>query len=190
MQSQKAGNEPEQTESAVEDDVHSLGETFSFTRLIYTLQSEPVKESEAVAEDAQELSKWLSVVEDQLDDVSELTSIPSLQGLLERMESQAGRVVANELSAALTDGECHQLDELGRERLRRLCNDFHAQWRKMSPDQELARLHSRIQALETNNCFAPDASHVDSEFQKDGYYYYYYYYRCLIKNDHLYSVVA
>ena len=60
-------------------------------------------ESEAVAEDAQELSKWLSVVEDQLDDVGELTSTPSLQGLLERMESQAGRVVANELSAALTD---------------------------------------------------------------------------------------
>ena len=75
-------------------------------------------ESEDVPENAQELSKWLSVVEDQLEDVSELTSIPSLQGLLERMESQAGRVVANELSAALTDGECHQLDELGRERLR------------------------------------------------------------------------
>ena len=28
MQSQKAGNEPEQTESAVEDDVHNLGETY------------------------------------------------------------------------------------------------------------------------------------------------------------------
>ena len=42
MQSQKAGNEPEQTESAVEDDVHYLGETFSSTRLIYALQSESV----------------------------------------------------------------------------------------------------------------------------------------------------
>ena len=35
MQSQKAGNEPEQTESAVEDDVHNLVESFSFPRLIY-----------------------------------------------------------------------------------------------------------------------------------------------------------
>ena len=127
-------------------------------------------ESDVVAEGAQELSTWLSVVENQLDDVSELTSIPSLQGLLERMESQAGRVVANELSAALADGECNELDELGRERLRRLCVDFHAQCRKMSPDQELARLHSRIQALETNNCFAPDASHADGEIPNDDHH--------------------
>jgi hypothetical protein len=42
MQSQKAGNEQEQTESAVEDDVHNLGESFSFTRLIYASQSEAV----------------------------------------------------------------------------------------------------------------------------------------------------
>jgi hypothetical protein len=50
MQSQKAGNEQGQTESAVEDDVHNLGESFSFTRLIYASQSEAVWESEAVAE--------------------------------------------------------------------------------------------------------------------------------------------
>jgi len=42
MQSQKAGNEQGQTESAVEDDVHNLGESFSFTRLIYASQSEAV----------------------------------------------------------------------------------------------------------------------------------------------------
>ena len=39
MQSQKAGNEQGQAESAVEDDVHNLGESFSFTRLIYASQS-------------------------------------------------------------------------------------------------------------------------------------------------------
>ena len=50
MQSQKAGNEQEQTESAVEHDVHNLGESFSFTRLIYASQSEAVQGSEAVAE--------------------------------------------------------------------------------------------------------------------------------------------
>ena len=48
MQSHKAGNEQEQTESAVEDDVHNLGESFSFTRLIYDFKSEA--ESQAVAE--------------------------------------------------------------------------------------------------------------------------------------------
>ena len=42
MQSQKAGNEQEQTESAVENDVHNLGESFSFTRLIYASHSEAV----------------------------------------------------------------------------------------------------------------------------------------------------
>ena len=42
MQSQKAGNEQEQTESAVEDDVHNLGESFPFTRLSYASQSDAV----------------------------------------------------------------------------------------------------------------------------------------------------
>ena len=115
-------------------------------------------EQDAAAEDAQEMTKWLSIVEDQLDDVSELTSLPSLQGprdidppalldrgrgrgfaaacprpwrtevyvhrcraraqgLLERMESQAGRVVATELSTILGEGGCQRLDEVGRERL-------------------------------------------------------------------------
>ena len=71
------------------------------------------------------------MVEDQLDDVSELTSVPSSQGQLERMESQAGRVVANELSTAMGDAEYHQLDDLGRQRLRQLCVGFHAECRKM-----------------------------------------------------------
>ena len=52
MQSQKAGKRAraKASESAVEDDVHNLGENFSFIRLINALQSEAVKESEAVAE--------------------------------------------------------------------------------------------------------------------------------------------
>ena len=47
-----------------------------------------------------------------------MTSLPALQGLLERMESQAGRVVARELAAALDDSEDIPIDEVGRERLR------------------------------------------------------------------------
>eukprot|EP00959_Pyramimonas_sp_CCMP1952_P008280 173067-Pyramimonas_sp.AAC.1 len=84
----------------------------------------------AAAGDAQELTKWLSVLEDHMDDVSEITSLPALQGMLERMESQAGRVVANELMSRLENerGEdgALQLDEIGRHRLRDLCKEFHA----------------------------------------------------------------
>ena len=117
-------------------------------------------EMSAAAEDAQELTKWLSVLEDNMDDVSELTSLPALQGMLERMESQAGRVVANELMSRLEDqgGEDRtlQLDEIGRHRLRDLCQEFHARCRKNSPGEDMAKLHWRVQALETNNCQAEE----------------------------------
>ncbi|CAK0863360.1 unnamed protein product [Prorocentrum cordatum] len=114
----------------------------------------------AAAEDAQELTKWLSVLEDHMDDVSELTSLPALQGMLERLESQAGRVVANELMSRLEDqgggDRALQLDEIGRHRLRDLCQEFHARCRKMSPGEDMAKLHWRVQALETNNCQAEE----------------------------------
>ena len=48
----------------------------------------------AAAEDANEIVQWMSLLEDSQDEVAELTSLPALQGLLERMESQAGRVVS------------------------------------------------------------------------------------------------
>ena len=79
------------TTSGLDDNTQAVGPASSTTGAQL--------EQEAAEEDAQELTKWLSVVEEQMDDVSELTSLPSLQGLAERMESQAGRVVANELSA-------------------------------------------------------------------------------------------
>ena len=82
----------------------------------------------AGAEDAAELVRWLSLVEEQQDDVAELTSLPALQGLLERMESQAGRVVANEIKAFVEDsdggGGYGALDNLGRTKLRKLCKRF------------------------------------------------------------------
>ncbi|CAK0841403.1 unnamed protein product, partial [Prorocentrum cordatum] len=119
-------------------------------------------EMSAAAEDAQELTKWLSVLEDHMDDVSELTSLPALQGMLERMESQAGRVVANELMSRLEDqggdDRALQLDEIGRCRLRDLCQEFHARCRKISPGEDMAKLHWRVQALETNNCQAEEGA--------------------------------
>ena len=57
------------------------------------------QELESAEKDAAELDKWLSVLEDDHDEVSEISSLPALQGMLERMESMAGRIVANELMA-------------------------------------------------------------------------------------------
>ena len=79
---------------------------------------------EAMARDVAMLTDWLSIVDDQLDDVAEVTSIPALQGLLERMESQAGRVVANELSSIIEGASNARLDAVGRCRLNRLCQAF------------------------------------------------------------------
>ena len=116
-------------------------------------------EREAAADDAQELTKWVSVLEDQLEDVSELTSLPALQGMLERMESQAGRVIANEMMSQIEDGnDVLQLDEIGRERLRNLCREFHKCCRKTSPGEDIFKLHQRVQALATNNCHVEDTS--------------------------------
>ncbi|CAK0911448.1 unnamed protein product, partial [Prorocentrum cordatum] len=119
-------------------------------------------EMSAAAEDAQELTKWLSVLEDHMGDVSELTSLPALQGILERMESQAGRAVADELMSRLEDqgGEDRalQLGEIGRHRLRDLCQEFHARCREISPGEDMAKLRWRVQALETNNCQAEEGA--------------------------------
>ena len=59
------------------------------------------------------------------------------------------------------------MDDIGRQRLRDLCQNFHAQCRKLSPDEELARLHQRVQALETNSCFSKQLG-ADDETQLAG----------------------
>ncbi|CAK0847613.1 unnamed protein product, partial [Prorocentrum cordatum] len=119
-------------------------------------------EMSAAAEDAQELTKWLSVLEDHMDDVSELTSLPALQGVLERMESQAGRVVAYELMSRLEEqgGEDRALplDQIGRHRLWDLCQEFHARCRKISPGEDMAKLRWGVRALGTNNCQAEEGA--------------------------------
>ena len=86
-------------------------------------------------------------LEDAQDEVAELTSLPALQGLLERMESQAGRVVANELMAAAEEGGYCAMDDMGRNKLRRLCEDFHKTCARVSPEDDVAALYWRVQAL-------------------------------------------
>ena len=72
----------------------------------------------------------------------EMSKIPALQGLLERLESQAGRVVANELHARTESEEDGVQDEVGRQRLQLLCKDFHQHCTQLSREEELlAFLH-------------------------------------------------
>ena len=105
------------------------------------------QEQEAIEEDDVELTKWLSIAEEQLDEVAEMTSLPALQGLLERMESQAGRVVANELATIIEGAANARIDEVGRCKLRKLCEEFHSFCRKWSPEDELSCLLERVKAI-------------------------------------------
>ena len=66
----------------------------------------------AAAADAAELVKWLSVIDEDTADAAELSTLPSLQRLLERMETQAGRVVANETYSVVEKGGFSALDEV------------------------------------------------------------------------------
>ena len=123
-------------------------------------------EIDATVEDAQELCNWMSVVEESLDDVSELTSIPAAQGMIERMTTQAGRVVANELMTRL-EGKAGEdgkllLDDIGRQSLQKLCQEFHGLCRKLSHGEDVAKLHWRIQALLENDCLAKPPDEDDA----------------------------
>ena len=84
------------------------------------------QEAEAAeGQDAEELMRWMSLLDEQQTEMSELTSLPALQGLYERMESQAGRVLANELYSVAEEGGYGALDDIGRNKLRSLCQEFH-----------------------------------------------------------------
>ena len=115
-------------------------------------------EQEAEARDAEEVVKWMSVVDEDDADIAEMTTVPSLQRLLERMESQAGRVAANELLAVSSDGGSGAADELGRNRLAKISREFHAVCQKFSPEDEARELLWRVQALATNSLRPADVA--------------------------------
>jgi hypothetical protein len=75
------------------------------------------------------------VLEDDHDEVAEVTSLPALQGMLERMESMAGRIVANELMAVAESGGYGAQDEFGREKLKQICQEFHQTCSKVNREQ-------------------------------------------------------
>jgi len=103
--------------------------------------------------------------------------LSAMQHLLERMESQAGRVVANDIMSLCEEGD-GRLGDLGRERLRKTCIDFHSQCAKVSRSIEAdlylcqnwkSATYVRIQALSTSNatnmtqsCTCKTVEHVSS----------------------------
>ena len=82
-------------------------------------------------------------------DAEEDSTLPTLQRLLEKMETQAGRVLANETYCAVEQGGFRALDRVGRERLREVCKQFHAQCKQTTAGQEEQQLLSRVQAIVT-----------------------------------------
>ena len=100
---------------------------------------------------------WMSVLDDDQTQTAELSKLPALQGLLEKMEQQAARVVANEVQALVSEGGYGALDEVGREKLKQICMEFHAQCKRISREEELRQLQWRIQALATNHGGSEDA---------------------------------
>ena len=65
----------------------------------------------------------MSVLDEDLEDTMESSRLPVLQTLLERMENQAGRVLANELCARSEAGDYDGQDDVGRSRLKRVCQE-------------------------------------------------------------------
>ena len=88
--------------------------------------------------------QWMSVVDEQNENVADISSLPALEGLLERMESLAGRVVANELLAVVGESSYNPLDENGRNNLRNLCLGFQRQCARVSREDEVNALHWRV----------------------------------------------
>ena len=94
----------------------------------------------AAAADAVELVKWLSVVDEDTADAAEVSTLPTLQRLLEKMETQAGRILANETYSMVEKGGFKALDDVGRERLRQVCREFHTACASTSTEREAQEL--------------------------------------------------
>ena len=95
-----------------------------------------VGKHEAEMRDAEEMVKWMPVIDEDDADIAEMSAIPSLQQFLERLESQAGRAAANEFLAVPSDGANCAKDELGRNRLAQIGREFQSLCQKFSPEDE------------------------------------------------------
>ena len=112
--------------------------------------------------DAAEFVKNLSIVGEDTADASEVSTLPRLQRLLENMDAQAGRVVANETYCQVEEGGFAALDDVGRERLLNVCRKFHAQCQRQAPDEEARQLLWRVQQIVNGR------SHQEDEAEPEG----------------------
>ena len=114
----------------------------------------------SVAEDGDDVSPgWPSVIDDDTSEVVELSKLPALQSALQKAETQAGKVLANELSALASGASAEILDEAGRAQLLELCEDVVAKCSRVSEREERLKVQWRLQALLTNQ---PEAAHEEA----------------------------
>ena len=79
------------------------------------------------------------------------------------MRSERGHSAFNELMAVVESGEYGAQDEIGRDRLKRLSQEFHYVCSKVNRDQELENLHWRVQALATGQKYTADPENTDRD---------------------------
>ena len=116
----------------------------------------------AADEDAAEFVNNLFIVDEDTADASEVSTLPQLQRLLENMDAQAGRVVANETYCMVEEGGFAALDDVGRERLLNVCRKFHAQCQRTAPEEEARQLLWRVQQIVNGR------SHQEDEAEPEG----------------------
>ena len=142
------------TDSSIDDDTQAPGPGSSTNAGQQELQAQEQQGTDNV--------KWMSVLDESMEDTLEMSRLPAMQGMLERMEQQAGRVVANELHARCEEAEEGARDDVGRQRLQTLCKDFHQHCTGVSREQELLNLQWRIQAMAENKGIPSDGDVADT----------------------------
>ena len=68
-----------------------------------------------------------------------------MQCMLERMESMAGRIIAKEVMAVTETDGYGALDEVGKERWRKICQELHQTCTKVNREQKIENHHWRVE---------------------------------------------
>ena len=142
------------TDASIDDATQALGPASSTNAGQQDLQAQE--------QDSDDRGKWMSVLDESMEDALEMSKLPAMQTMLERMEQQAGRVVANELHAHAEEADDGAEDEVGRQRLQALCKDFHKHCTGVSREQELLNLQWRIQAMAENKGIPASSGAADA----------------------------
>ena len=71
------------------------------------------------------LTPWMLLLDEEEEDVADISSLPALEFLLDKIETTAGRVIANELLAIVDTSDYGAEDDIGREKVAQICKLFH-----------------------------------------------------------------